>query len=304
MVTISITGGTGYVGRSIIRTAVAHGHKVKAPVRSEEKAEKLFGELTDVEFAKGDISDSASLLDGMRGCDAVIHLVGIIVEMPRKGVTFEKIHYQGSMNVVDAAKEVGIKRFIHMSALGTRPSGISNYHRTKWAAEEYVRKSGLDYTIFRPSIIFGQEDAFINFFADIIRKSLFVPLIAGGKNRLQPVWVEDVAECFVQAVENEKTIGKAYGLVGPDVFTMSELMDVVLRVMGKRRIKLSLPMSLAKINASVLEKIMEAPPLTKDQLIMLQGDNVCTGEMLCDPAAMRDFDLEMASVEEKIKEYL
>lgn len=302
--TIFITGGTGYVGRSIVRTAVAHGHKVRVLVRSEEKGERLFGELGDVEFTKGDISDRGSLTAGMEGCDAVIHLVGIIVELPKKGVTFGKIHRFGTVNVVDAAEEAEIKRYVHMSALGTRPGGVSNYHRTKWAAEEYVRKSGLDYTIFRPSIIFGQEDAFINFFASIIRKSPFVPLIAGGRNKLQPVWVEDVAECFVQAVEKDATIGKAYGLAGPDVFTMSELMDVVLRVMGKRRIKVSMPMFMARLNASILEKIMEPAPLTKDQLIMLQEDNICSEETLCDHEMLKDFDLELETLEKKIKEYL
>lgn len=304
MAAIFITGGTGYVGRSIVRTAVAHGHKMRVLIRSQKKAEKVLGGLSGVEFIPGDTFNRASLVEGMKGCDTVIHLAGIIVELPRKGVTYEKIHRQGTVSAVDAAKETGIKRYVHMSALGTRPGARSMYHKTKWAAEEYLRKSGLDYTIFRPSIIFGKEDAFSNLFASIIRKSPFVPLIGGGKNKLQPIWVEDIAEFFVQAVERKETVGKAYGLGGPDIFTMSELMDMILKVMGRRRIKLNMPIPLASLNASIFEKILETPPLTKDQLIMLQEDNICSEETLCDPALLTDFDIELKSVEEIISEYI
>ncbi len=305
MAHIFITGGTGFVGRHIIRLALKKGHQVTALIRSIEKARQVLGEESDLKFVKGDISDPESLQQGMKDCDAVIHLVGIIYEIRKKGAVFEAVHYQGTLNVLKAIEKTGIKRLLHMSALGARPNAKARYQKTKWAAEEAIRKSNLQWTVFRPTLIFGPEDDFINKFEKMTRYMPFLPVIGSGKTRFQPIWIEDVANCYVQAIENSNTIGEAYGLGGPEVFTFEDLMKLMLRVKNRKRLILKIPKKLAIFNTKILEKMMDPAPLSMDQLIMLDDDNICSKEMLCDLNKMLDtFKIEHRRVEETIREYL
>ena len=216
------------------------------------------------------------LTTAFAGCDAVIHLVGIISEAGRN--TFENVHTRGTQNVVGAAIQAGVRRFVHMSALGTRANAVSRYHQTKWAAEEIVRHSGLDHTIFRPSLIFGPEDHFVNLFARMSRFSPVLPVMGPGKARFQPVAVEVVAEAFVRALGEPRAVGQTYDLCGPDTLTFPQILEAILAATDRKRWKLHVPLGIAWCQAAALEFIFgvvgKPPPLNRDQLVMLQEDNV------------------------------
>jgi NADH dehydrogenase len=199
--------------------------------------------------------------------------VGIIVE--GKEASFERVHVQGAIHMVEAAKLAGVGRYLHMSALGSRPGAASRYHQTKYQSEQYVRQSGVRYTIFRPSVIFGPSDRFVNLLARLIRLSPVVMIIGSGKARIQPIALEDVVHCFVSALEQEGTTGKVYELGGPRVLSFEEVVDAILQAMARRRLKLHLPIRLVKVVAYLFEKMLPFAPITRDQLIMLQEDNIC-----------------------------
>src|SRR5688500_15096177 len=161
---VFVTGGSGFVGSAVLDELLSRGYQVKALVNRR----KL--DRSDVQLIEGGLFNDKALDEGMRGCDAVIHLVGIIMQRPSKGITFERMHIQGTRHVVDAAKRNGVKRYVHMSALGTRRDAVSDYHRTKFRAEEYVRASALDWTIFRPSFIHGPRGEFMQMEAKWARR--------------------------------------------------------------------------------------------------------------------------------------
>src|SRR6056297_1511415 len=196
---VFVTGGTGFVGREVIRQLTAAGHQVIALVR-QGSTEKL-PQKENVKIQFGDITEPEELASGMRDCDALIHLVGIIRAFPDKGVTFERLHVDATQNALAAAKTSGITKILHMSANGAQKDSEIDYQKTKWRAEQLVRESGCDWTIFRPTIIFGAAGEFIEMLGDLVRKSPVVPVFADGQYRLQPVAVEQVAETFVKALE-------------------------------------------------------------------------------------------------------
>jgi NADH dehydrogenase len=233
---------------------------------------------------RGELSDSAALEEGLRDCAALIHLVGIIMENPGKGVTFESVHVEGTRSVVEAARRTGVKRYIQMSALGTRAGARSEYHKTKWRAEELVRASGLDWTIIRPSMIHGPNGEFMKMEAKWARKQsppfLFMPYFGagllglGGAGRLQPVYVKDVARAFVDAIVNPVTIGKTYELGGSEQMTWPEMHRALARaVIGKNRLTMAIPVWYAKALAAILPR--SVLPFSRDQVIMSQEDNTC-----------------------------
>jgi NADH dehydrogenase len=213
---VFVSGGSGFVGTAVIEELLSRGHSVNALVHRGN----LRVTVGDVRVVRGDLFDRAALDECLRGCDAVVHLVGIIMERPSRGVTFERIHFKGTRNVVDAAKRNDVRRYVHMSALGTRPDAVSNYHKTKYRAEQYVRSSGLDWTILRPSLIHGPAGEFMRMEANWARHKappfLFMPYFGGGllgrggAGMLQPVYVNDVARAFVDALDNPKTVGEVY----------------------------------------------------------------------------------------------
>jgi uncharacterized protein YbjT (DUF2867 family) len=211
----------------------------------------------------------------MAGCDTVVHLVGIIRETPAAASTFERIHTQGTINVLEAAATTGVRRYVHMSALGARAGARSRYHRTKWAAEEAVRASPIPWTIFRPSIIYGPADQFVNMLAAMVRRYPVVPVIGTGVQRLQPVPVEQVAEAFARAIGLEATVKHVYEVGGPDAVTMLELLDLIGAALGRPRVrKVHVPIGLIRPLARLLHRL-PGFPLTPDQLVMLEEDNVC-----------------------------
>jgi len=294
---VFVTGGTGFVGQEVLRQLVTAGHQVKALVR-EGSATKLT-QHEQVETVPGDVTDTASLEGGLAGCDAVIHLVGIIREFPSRGVTFERLHVEATRNMLAAAQNQQVSRFLHMSANGAREMANTAYQRTKWLAEEAVRTSGLAWTIFRPSLIFGRHDQFINMLAAQVRLLPAVPVIGDGSYRLSPVAVEDVAGGFVQALTNKGAEGESYCCGGTETLSYDQLLDTVARAMGhKPPAKLHHPLWLMQPMIRMFEGF-SAFPITRDQLAMLLEGNVC------DPQPWKDaLELSLTPLEQGLERML
>ncbi len=291
-----VTGGSGFVGREIVRQLIAAGHSPRVLARGVKPPSGT------VETIRGSVLEPASLNAACAGCDAIIHLVGIISEVGDQ--TYERIHDEGTGHLLAAAKAAGVPRFVHMSALGTRPNATARYHRSKWAAEERVRASGLAWTIFRPSLIYGAGDGFVNLFARLSRWSPVLPVIGAGTSRVQPVAVADVARCFVSALSQPNSVGLTLDVCGPDRFTFTEVLVEILKATGRQRGLLHLPLPLARAQARLLEWIYPTllrrpPPLNRDQIVMLGEDNVG------DPGpAARLFGFAPAAFRESLRDFL
>lgn len=273
-----VTGATGFVGSEVVRHLYEAGHAVRILARNPNSGpvQALASEFK-AEVHPGDVLNTASLVNGLEGAEAVVHLVGIISEAGES--TFERVHVAGAQNVLTAAQRAGVKRWVQMSALGTRPHAASRYHQTKWAAEEIVRASGLGFTIFRPSLIYGPRDQFVQLFARIIRFSPLVPVMGSPRARFQPVPVEAVASAFARSLGEAKSIGQTFDLCGADTLTLAGMLDVIQAVLHRKRWKARIPSGLANCQAALLEWVYgrllgKAPPLNREQLIMLREDNI------------------------------
>jgi NADH dehydrogenase len=300
---VLVTGATGFVGREVLRQLGTAGYDAIVLARNPDRARaQLAGIPCPTVVRQGDVLDASSLCGAADGCEAVIHLVGIISEIGRQ--TFENVHFRATQNLIAEAKRAGVGRWVHMSALGVRPNARSRYHQTKWAAEEVVRGSGLAWTIFRPSIIYGPEDHFVNLFAGMARLSPVLPVMGSGQSMLQPIPVTGVARCFVGALTTPASVGKTFDVCGPAPLSFDGVVDAILEAMGRHRWKVHVPMALARVQAALLEQIFprllrRAPPLNRDQLMMLQEDNVGDGV----PAA-RLFGFEMEPFAAEVARYL
>ncbi|MED5579031.1 MAG: complex I NDUFA9 subunit family protein [Nitrospinota bacterium] len=272
---VFIAGGSGYIGRVLVRQLSLAGHECRVMCRNPElERQRLVGEK-NIYPVRGDIVDySTNQLAQLIGkSDALINLVGIITEKGTAG--FEKIHTEGTRRLSLASEQAGVNRFVQMSALGTRESAVSKYHQTKWEAESFVRTMDFNWTIFRPSIVFGQEDEFLNVFAGMARLLPVLPLIGGGHSKLQPIWVEDVCHCFVKSLDMPETFGKTYDQGGNHVFSLKELIELVVKSIGKKRFLAPLPFPIATAQAKFFKLLPIKPPFTEDQITMLKEDNVC-----------------------------
>ncbi len=253
---VMVTGATGSVGRSVVRSLLARGLKPICLVRSPEK---LFAQHRDVNPERltaivGNLRDYGALREAAELSQAVIHLVGIIMQRRLRGQTFRGIHVRGTQAVVDATRQAGIKRLIHMSALGTRADAVSKYHQTKWAAEECVRASGLDWTILRPSLIHGPNGEFMQLMKRLVcgLAPPIIPYFGDGRAKVQPVSVEDVARCCVESLLRVETVGEVIPLGGPEAYSWVEFYNACRVVMpGARRWKplVSQPVPVAKLMA-------------------------------------------------------
>lgn len=247
---VLVTGATGFVGRHVVEELKARGHEPICLSRRGPTAADITRLLPPIE------------------ADAVIHLVGII--QPHLENTFERVHVEGTRNVL----ALGIPRILQMSALGTRTGAASDYHRTKWAAEELVRGSGAAWTIFRPSIIFGEGCEFIRQMLDLIHNPLFVPIAGSGRNLMQPISVRDVARYFVGALERPETHGQTYDLGGPKTYPFNQLMEIMIRArLGRDKPTMHAPIAALWPAALLQEWFFERPTFTRDQLKMLREDN-------------------------------
>jgi NADH dehydrogenase len=266
-----VTGGTGFVGPKVVHALRAAGHDVRALVRSRSRGRQL--EAWGCELAEGDMSDAASLGRAAEGCEAVVHLVAIISGRPED---FERVMSEGTRDLVTAAKTAGVRRFVLMSALGLNEQtrDLVPYYRSKWDMEQAVLSSGLEHVVFRPSFVFGSDGGVLPMFVRQVRWSPVTPIVGTGTTRLQPIWVDDVATCFVRALD--APAGQTIDLGGPDAVTWNELFERIRRVLAVRRGTIHLPFGLVRPAAAVAE-LLPRPPVTRDQLTMLErsGDNVC-----------------------------
>lgn len=273
---IVVTGGSGYVGSHIVKRLVEMDKPVRALVRSRPRAEEE-GRLQrlPIEWVEGDVTRPETLGPAMAGATAVIHTVAIAVE--KGGRTYEEINYQGTVNVVEAARAAGVRRFINISQLGADSGLPYRFLASKGKAQEYVAASGLDWTAFRPSVIWGPEDEFANTFARLVPLTpIIFPIIGDESAKFQPVWVEDVATCVVKALDDPATIGKEYELGGPEMLTLEEIERRTLQALGARRVMIRFPMPLLRLIVTLMETLLPAPPVTRSLLELLAVRNVPT----------------------------
>lgn len=283
---VCIIGGSGFVGRAIVRQAAAAGMQVTVACRHPERARDL--QVYGARMVKADIASGKGLDEAVAGSDCVINLVGLLFERGR--YTFDASHVHGTENVIDACKRAGVSQYLHMSALGAGEVPESSYAATKNQAEELVRASNLQWSIFRPSIIYGAGDSFFNKFKAMTRFAPVLPVIS-GQTRFQPVWVEDVARAFVRSVGNRKAKDQTYELGGPKQYSFKELLQLLMRSLGRHRLLIPVPGFAAKIMALFMH-LLPTPPLTPDQLKLLGHDNVVKGNpfpaIFGEPAKLED----------------
>ncbi|MCS7266527.1 MAG: complex I NDUFA9 subunit family protein [Geminicoccaceae bacterium] len=274
---VTVFGGAGFIGRHLVRRLAARGAVIRVPTRSPEAAVHLLpmgevGQIVLVRFAE----DEAAIRRLVAGAWAVVNLVGILFE--RRAGDFERVHAKLPETIARAAAEAGVERLVHVSAIGADPASASRYAQTKARGEAAVRAAFPRAAILRPSIVFGPEDNFFNRFAAMARIAPALPLVGGGATRFQPVYVGDVAEAVVRALERPEHDGRVFELGGPKVYTFRELLEYTLKVTGRRRLLLPLPFPLARALARILE-LLPTPPLTRDQVTLLERDNVVAAGM-------------------------
>ena len=283
---IALFGGTGFVGGYLVDALLRAGHSPVLLVRagSEEKIRQR----DSVEIVPGDLADLRAVERVLEGADAVIYNVGILREYPRKGITFERLQYRGMVRVVEAARRAGVSRLLLMSANGVRMPGTP-YQETKFRAEDFARHSGMDVTIFRPSVIFGDPRGTYEFATQLHREMVATPLPGigfhngwsadRGQIHMSPVHVEDVARAFVEALEDSSTYGKTYTLGGPESLSWTEMVKRVASATGRKKTILPMPIDLMRVGATAFDWLPFFP-VTRDQLTMLsEGNEVQTDDV-------------------------
>jgi uncharacterized protein YbjT (DUF2867 family) len=276
---VAILGGAGFIGRYVVKRLAERGDVLTVGGRHAAAAKflKLKGDVGQVGLVNLSITDDELLPAFVAGNDAVVNLVGILVERGRQ--RFELIHHVAPARLARVAREAGVQRFVHISAIGADPRSTSAYARTKAAGEEAVRDAFPTATILRPSVVFGPEDQFFNRLASMALISPVMPLIGGGETRLQPVYVGDVADAVVRVIDDSATAGRTYELGGPRVYTLKALTELLLAELRRKRLLIDLPFALAGLQAQLMS-LLPNPPLTPDQVEMLKYDNVASsGEL-------------------------
>ena len=273
---VFLTGATGFIGSHLLRRLLRDGYAVRALARHRSDDAETTPSSANLEWIQDDVL-SPSLSSAIRGCDAVINLVGIIREQGKQ--TFDAVHHQATRNLVCAGRGAGVQLFVQMSALGARPENASRYHVTKFAAEEEVRKSGLPYVILRPSLIFGPGSAFIDQMIGVMRAiPLLRPVPGTGEYRFRPMHVDDVAECFVQSLNNSAARGQTIDLVGAEELTLENITDEIAAYLGVHKTVVHIPIPLMKIAARLFSILPITPPITTDQVRMLEEGSTASPE--------------------------
>ncbi len=291
---ILVTGGTGFVGGHVVHALRADRRDVRCLVRDRRRAETL--EAWGCELIEGDVTDPASLRAAVAACDTVVHLIAI--RQGRKE-QFQRVMVDGTRDLLAAAKEAGVTRFVHMSALGTsaETKDLVPYYGAKWEQEQDVKAAGVPYVVFRPSFIFARDGGILPTFAKLAKLAPVTPIIGGGRQRIQPIWADDVAAYFAKAVDLEAATDRTFELGGPDAVTWNEFWERLKRAQGSRRPSIHVPIGLMKLNALVTERLPGNIPLTRDLLKMLEhGDNVVT-----DTSAVQVFGLPLVPLDEQLR---
>ena len=293
---VTVFGGSGFLGRHTVRALARAGWRIKVATRHPNRAFFLrpLGSVGQIDFVKCDVSDAASVASAVKGANAVVNLTGILFE---KGQTFEDVQADGAANVARAAAAAGASALVHVSAIGADLESDAHYAVTKAEGERAVREAFPKAVILRPSVIFGPEDGFFNKFAAMARFLPGLPLIGGGHTRFQPVFVGDVARAILVALSRQD--GRTYELGGPTSYSFKELMQLILRETGRKRVLVPLPFGIASLQAMFLQ-LLPNPPLTRDQVRLLKRDNVVSPTA----AGLADLGITPTSVEAVIPSYL
>jgi uncharacterized protein YbjT (DUF2867 family) len=291
---ILVTGAGGFVGSHVVHALRAGGHDVRALVRDRRKESRL--EAWGAATVEGDMTDAGSLRRAVDGCTAVVHLVAI-----RQGrdEQFRRVMVDGTRDLLGAARDAGVGRFVHMSALGTSEStkDLVPYYGAKWETEKLVEAAGLPYVIFRPSFVFAGDGGILPTFVRLARLAPVTPIVGSGRQRIQPIWADDVAAYFAKAVDPGIETDRVYELGGPDVVSWNEFWERLKRVRRIRRPSVHVPIRLMRVNALVTERLPGDIPLTNDLLTMLEhGDNVVS-----DPAAVDTFGLPLVPLDDQLR---
>jgi NADH dehydrogenase len=270
---VTVFGGSGFLGRYVVRRLANAGARVRVICRYPHKALHLkpMGEVGQITLERGDVAKRDDLSTFIEGSRHLVNLIGILFE--KGDQRFEVIQAQTPARIAAAATAAGVERLVQLSAIGADPESPAAYGRTKAAGEAAVRKAFPAATILRPSVVFGPEDDFFNRFGQMAQISPFLPLIDGGETRFQPVYVDDVAKAVVLGLSEKSTAGEIFELGGPDIYTFRELLQYLLDVLNRRRLLLNLPANIATIQARFME-FLPKPPLTRDQIALLASDNV------------------------------
>jgi len=293
---ILVTGGTGFVGPRVVRALRERDQPVRALVRSPSSRSATTLAAWGAELVQGDMTDGDALRRAVEGAGVVVHLVAI-----RQGSQeqFRRVMEEGTRDLVAAAKEAGVRRFVLMSALGTseETKELVPYYHAKWEQEQTVQGSGLEHVIFRPSFVFAKDGGILPTFRRLARLAPVTPIIGSGKQRLQPIWVDDVAAYFAQSVDKTEAPNAIFELGGPDAVSWNEFWARLKRALGQRRPSLHVPMALMRANALVTERLPGDVPLTRDLLKMLEhGDNVVSND-----DAVRTFRLPLVPLDEQLR---
>jgi len=268
---IFIAGASGFVGGHLIDFLLSKGHKVKCLARSE-KTNRFLAEK-GIEVFAGDITRSETLQRALRSDDMVIHLVGIIEE--KGDATFQSVHVEGTKNLVAEAKQTNVRHLFYQSALGADLNSWSGYLRTKAEAEEIVKQSGIPHTIFRPSLIIGPWDGFTKKIMDMLKFSPVIPLPGEGKSKFQPIYIKDWLTCMGRVIDDPAKFSGTFNIGGPEHLAYRQIVEALSRAAGYRKPTFSIPMGFMKLSTSILERFLPSPPVTSDQLRLLEQDNIC-----------------------------
>jgi uncharacterized protein YbjT (DUF2867 family) len=293
---ILVTGGTGFVGPKVVHALRERDLPVRCLVREPSARSAQALSAWGCELTPGDMTDSASLRTAVAGCEVVVHLVAI---RQGRAEEFHRVMEQGTADLVAAAQEAGVRRFVLMSALGTseETKDLVPYYHAKWDMEQTVSASPLEHVIFRPSFIFAREGGILPTFRRLARVTPVTPVIGGGRQRIQPVWIDDVGAYFAASVDKPEAGGRIFELGGPDVVSWNEFWQRLKQALGVRRPTVHVPVGLMRANALVTERLPGNIPLTRDLLTMLEhGDNVVSND-----DAVRTFGLPLVPLDEQLR---
>ncbi|OOG68431.1 complex I NDUFA9 subunit family protein [Sinorhizobium sp. A49] len=301
---VTIFGGSGFVGRHVVRALAKRGYRIRVAVRRPDLAGHLqpLGNVGQISFVQANLRYRKSVDRAVEGSDHVINCVGVLFESGRN--TFDAVQDFGARAVAEAARNVGAK-LTHISAIGADAKSESSYARTKGRAEAAIRETLPDAIILRPSIVFGPEDGFFNKFAQMARFAPALPLIGGGNTKFQPVYVTDVAETVARSVDGKLTPGATYELGGPDVLTFRECLEIMLQTIDRKRPLVSIPFGIASMMGSVASMIpFVTPPITPDQVVLLKSDNIVSAKAESEGRTLRGIGIAPTMLESILSTYL